>query len=78
MEVLIKPESRVDFLSMYADRYGLEYAIIYDLERLDHSEITLSGRFDLIGEWHGSVPPMNGVEDVKRHRKILLYEVLPE
>jgi len=49
-----------------------ERFFVYELEVFDHSPI--SKRFKLIDEYHASVS-LKGIEDVKRHRKILTYEV---
>ena len=75
MEVLVKPEARVDLVRMYSDRFGCRHLALWDLERLDTTPLTLAfGRpkherrlfADIVGE-----------AEVKKHRKLLVYEVAP-
>lgn len=72
LEVLVKPQYRVAFIERYCSTYSLQYFIIYDLMRLDTSLI--EEFYTLIGEYRGSTPEMNGLIDVKRHRKVLVFK----
>ncbi len=73
MEVLIKPDKRVPLLEMYQEKYRAKRFIIYDLERLDTTEIEQRYGKPVI-ELHGctNVPY---IVDVKNHRKILVYNI---
>ena len=72
LEVLIKPQFRVDFLKMYK-RFGCSHFIIYDLDRLDTSLI--EKEFKLIELKHTilAAPDMKLV-DAKYRRKIWVFE----
>jgi len=69
LDVYIEPEQRIPFLESYL-KFGPQHFIIYDLERLDHQP--LSERFKLVHEEHHSVEME--LQEVKKHRKILVYE----
>lgn len=73
LEVLVKPEHRLDFIQKYITLYRLQYFIVYDLERLD--TWPLEHPYQIIGEFRGGVPEMGGLLDVKRHRKVLVFKV---
>lgn len=69
LDVLVNKENYVDFLELYLIFYPARF-VIYDLERLDTSEI--DRRFNLLEKFHGSVE-VGGIPEVKRHRKVLVY-----
>lgn len=72
LEVLIKPDHRVEFVNLYRDRYQATHFIVYDLERLDTGPLESTHR--KLREIHASVEEMPGLIDVKRHRKTLAFE----
>lgn len=71
MEVLVKPQFRVPLMEQYLARFRPQHFIVYDLERLDTTQI--DARFRKIKELHRSAV-LDGIEEVKKHRKILVYE----
>lgn len=79
LEVLIKPERRVDFMEMYRERFKTKRFIVCDLERLDESAITVRYGWPTIWKSCMAADPFDGsiIEDVKRFRKIIVWEVKP-
>lgn len=72
MEVLVKPNARVPLLENYQKWYDVRHFIIYDLERMDTSEI--EARYGKpIEEMHASAD-LPGLMEVKKHRKILVFK----
>jgi hypothetical protein len=76
LEVLVKPEHRVALLQMYQERYNPVYLVIYDLERLDTSEIdkVYGLPMEVVYLHCPPFPPEKNVPDVKLHRKIMVYQ----
>jgi len=70
LSVLVKPECHAKFASLYR-RFQPQRFIVYDLERLDTSH--LDAAFRRVSEFH-AVAEIDGIEDVKKARKILVYE----
>lgn len=75
LEVLIKPEYRVEMLHYYAERYGASFIVVQDLQRLD--EQPLAKTFHLVIRIAVHIPKeeLPEVVDAKRHRKILFLKV---
>lgn len=69
-QILIKPDCYVELLEQYLV-FAPKHFIIYDMEHLDQSSI--DARFKLVHEIHATVD-MPTLQDVKRSRKILVYE----
>lgn len=69
-QVLIKPDRYVELLERYL-AFAPKQFVIYDMEHLDASSI--DARFKLVHEHHATVD-MPTVQDVKRSRKVLVYE----
>lgn len=69
LHCLIRPEYQLSLVEKYLNQ-STKYIIIYELERFKEKEIT--ERFRLIQEIHASVE-MSGIDEVKKHRKILVY-----
>ena len=69
LHIYVDPSERINALRSYVPY--TKYLIIYELEMFDHNPI--SKEFKLIDEIHGCVNL--DIEEVKRHRKILVYEV---
>lgn len=71
LEVLVRPEKRVGFLDAYRQRFGAKFVLIYDLLRLDTAP--LDSLFAFQGGFEASAD-LEGIPDVKRHRKVRLYQ----
>lgn len=69
--VLVKPESYVELLDLYRQKFSPKHFIIYDLERLATDSIDAA--FRRVKEIHATAA-LDGIEEVKKHRKILVYE----
>jgi SAM-dependent methyltransferase len=69
LHCLIHAESQLPLIQKYLNQ-ATEYFIIYELERFNEKDV--SSRFQLVEELHASVT-MREIEEVKKHRKILVY-----
>lgn len=67
--VHIRQESQAEFLELYR-RFDPCYFVIYDLQRLDTSAI--DARYERV-EKHAASVELDGIPDIKKHRKILVY-----
>lgn len=70
LEVLIKPQHRVDFINIYK-QFMPRHFIVYDLERLDTSLIEAHFGPPIV-EIHASV--QLDIIEAKKHRKVLLFK----
>lgn len=74
LEVLIKPEKRIEFISGYIRQFQASYFAVYDLTRLDTYRI--DKLWGCIGETHLTCtsPEIAGkIPEVKLNRKVLIY-----
>lgn len=77
LPVLIRPDRYVDFLLSYREALGIRFAVVYDMEHLNTA--TLDGKFRKVVDYHATAEGMPaGFQDVKRHRKILAYDLVAE
>lgn len=60
-------------LSQYCRVYQPAWVIVYDLQRLDEERVLDCPRLKLVKRYAASAH-LRGVEEVKRHRKILVYQ----
>lgn len=74
LEVLVRPEHRVDLVNLYRDRYGARLFVVYDLERLDTAPLERTHR--LLSVRHAVASGVD-VPEVKLCRKILTFEYMP-
>ena len=68
--VLIDPSQYLRFLRMYLERYNPSYFIVYDLQTLDTEQFDRNYNRLWYIESTANVP---GLQEVKKHRKILVY-----
>ena len=73
MEVLVKPEHRVDLAEAWLKACGARWLFVYDLERLDESALRAKFGVPRI-ECHLVAKGVETVE-VKLRRKIVAWEV---
>lgn len=75
LEVLIRPEHRTSLIRHYRNRFGTEYMVICDLERLDETLLRAEFGKPLV-ESHlvADSLPERDVEEVKRRRKLLVFK----
>lgn len=77
LEVLIKPERRLDFVNLYRDKYTCRYFIVYDLERLDTLPLMKVHQLLYSTILEAQSPKNNKGESipaVKLRRKIMVFE----
>ena len=71
LHCLIAPESRVDFIRSFQDLYGATHFFVYDLERLDTSD--LDNEFACVSSYVNEIPSLEHWQRIVTKRKILCY-----
>lgn len=72
LSVLVKPVCRLDFIQHYVDLFKPKAFIVYDLEKLDTEKVRTN--FSVLEELHETAEVL-GLQEVKKHRQIVVFEV---
>lgn len=78
LEVLVLPDRREEFVRLYMHRYGVEWLIVCDLDRLDVTPLVRA--YSLARNWTVCVPELVGpdgtpLQEAKRHRRVWVFHV---
>lgn len=71
LEVLIRPEHRLEFVNYYVEKVRAKYVIVYDLTRLD--TYPLERGYKLLQHHTRTAADINIIE-AKLHRKVMLFQ----
>lgn len=75
IEILIKPEYRVPFISLYVTKYKPQQFIIYDLDRLNTREIDLQYNLSSMLEIYIDEKSLPNLMEAKRRRILKRYTI---